>query len=216
MCLKDPWERTTDVSVGVLLPENLWLPAPPKAKVWVRIEQEYLEMCCGDGSVHFSQAWRTDASPQPTSSQRPHGSTKKDSVLPNGLPILRMIINAIPANAYQELLGGDIAMLPNFTQWNGIQLDREDLVSWSEADMSAAFWIFRMESSWFPLQALAKPVPGSFAAQWRPELGSETLVCPANYGHDDGVEKRVWRLAARPLSLVLCTASRRRKFASPY
>ena len=107
------------------------------------------------------------------------GVQKKDSVLPSGLPILRMIINAIPANAYQELLGGDIAMLPYFAQWNGIQLDREDLVvSWSEADMSAAFWIFRMEPSWFPLQALAKPVPGSFAAQWCPELASESLVYP--------------------------------------
>ena len=68
-----------------------------------------------------------------------------------------MIINAIPANAYQELLNGDIARLTYLAQWNGIHLDRNDLVVfWSEADMSAAFWIFRMEPSWFPWQALAK------------------------------------------------------------
>ena len=103
---------------------------------------------------------------------------KKDSVLPNGRPILRMIINAKPLNTYQELLSGDITKLP-FAQWNGIHLDRDVLVvSWSEADMSA-FWIFRVEPSWFPWQALAKPVPASFAAQWCPELAFESLVCPA-------------------------------------
>ena len=48
-----------------------------------------------------------------------------------------MITNAISANAYQELLSGDNAKLPYFAQWDGIQLDREDLVvSWSEAEMS--------------------------------------------------------------------------------
>ena len=45
--------------------------------------------------------------------------------------------------------------------------------------MSAAFWIFRMESNWLRMQARVKPVLGSFAAQWCPELGSETLVYPA-------------------------------------
>ena len=29
--------------VGVLLPENLWPPTPPKAKVLVRTEQGYLD-----------------------------------------------------------------------------------------------------------------------------------------------------------------------------
>ena len=68
------------------------------------------------------------------------GVQKKDSVLPDGRAILRMITNAIPADAYQELLGGDIAKVPHYAQWTGIQLDREDLVvSWSEADMSATF-----------------------------------------------------------------------------
>ena len=115
---------------------------------------------------------------------------KNGSVQPDGRPIL-------PANAYQELLSGDIAKLPSFVQWNGIQLDREDLVvSWSVADVSAAFWIFRVQPSWFPWQALAKPVPGSFAAQWCPKL-----AC-----HDDGVESAC---------CVLQHAHRRLCFAQP-
>ena len=78
------------------------------------------------------------------------------------------MISTIPGYAYQELLRGDKAMLPYFAQWNRIHLDREDLVvSWSEADMSAAFWVFR------------KPWPRNFAAQWCPELASVSLVCPA-------------------------------------
>ena len=32
---------------GVLLPENIWPPVPPKAKVRVPTEQEHLEICRG-------------------------------------------------------------------------------------------------------------------------------------------------------------------------
>ena len=105
----------------------------------------------------------------------PMRAEKEESVLPNA-PILRMM-NTIPADAYQELLGTDTAMLAHFAHWNRIESDRENLVvSSSEADMSAASWRFRMESSWFPLQALAKPVPRNFASQCCPELASEPLV----------------------------------------
>ena len=31
-----------------MLPEDLWPPVPPKAKVWVRTEQEHLDICRGE------------------------------------------------------------------------------------------------------------------------------------------------------------------------
>ena len=152
--LEEPLREQLMSPVGVLLPENLWPPTPRKAKVWVGTEQEYSDMCRGCAEVGLFTFLREV--------MHAHGHQvldglmgvqKKDSVLPSGLPIWHMIINAIQANAYQELLGGDMAMLPYFAQWNGIQLDQEDLVvSWSEADVSAAFLIFRMEPSWFGMQ----------------------------------------------------------------
>ena len=167
---------------SVLLPENLWPPVPPTAKVWVQTEEEYLEVCRGCAEMGLFTFLRSRDVLQAHGQPVPNGLMevqKKDSVLPNGPPILRMITNAIPANAYQELLSGDIAKLPYFAQWNGIQLDREDLVvSWSEADMSAACWGIPLGTK-LVWHALAEPVPGSFAAQWCPELASESLVCPA-------------------------------------
>ena len=124
--------RLVDVLEGplreqLMSPENPWAPAPPKEKVWVRTEQEYLEICRGCAEMGLFTFLRLgevmQAHGQPVLNGL-MGVQKKDSVLPNGLPILCVIMNAIPANAYQELVGGEIAMFPHFAQWNGIQLDR--------------------------------------------------------------------------------------------
>ena len=37
--------------------------------------------------------------------------------------MLRMIINAIPANALQEMIEADILTMPYFVQWSGISVD---------------------------------------------------------------------------------------------
>ena len=64
----------------------------------------------------------------------------------------------------------------------------------------------RNVGSWFSWQALAKPVPGSFAAQWCPELASESLVYPAVTAMMMG-----WKSACG----VLQHAHRRLCFAQP-
>ena len=42
---------------------------------------------------------------------------KKNKSLDSGEPVLRMIINAIPANALQETIETDIRTLPYFARW---------------------------------------------------------------------------------------------------
>ena len=66
-----------------------------------------------------------------------------------GASVLRMIINAIPSNAYQMLVAGDITAFPYHGQWSGIQLldDPERMMVWSELDMTAAFYFFKMEAA---------------------------------------------------------------------
>ena len=44
------------------------------------------------------------------------------------LPVLSMIVNAIPANSIQSMIEGDIRALPFFGQWAGIELDEEERV----------------------------------------------------------------------------------------
>ena len=109
------------------------------------------------------------------------GTPKKDEVVPGTVdPILRLIINAIPLNVLQLLLMGDIRGLPDFHQWSGIQLDDEERVFvWSELDMTASFYLFRLEEEWKRYQALCRPASGDFAAKWRPELAGLAEVYPA-------------------------------------
>ena len=95
-------------------------------------------------------------------------------------PVLRMIINAIPANALQETIEADIRTLPYFGQWSAISFDEEDrVVVWNELDMTSAFYVFRLEPAWYKFQALAKPISGQFASRWVPNLWAEESVYPA-------------------------------------
>ena len=76
------------------------------------------------------------------------GVLKKNAVLSNGLPILSTTVNAILANAHQDLVA-----------------------SGSDAD-----WKFGVEATWFPVQPTANPVAERSEAVWRPKLGSWTPV----------------------------------------
>ena len=68
------------------------------------------------------------------------GVGKKNKSLDNGEPVLRMFINAIPANALQQTIEADIRTLPYFGQWSAISVDEEDrVVVWNELDMTSAF-----------------------------------------------------------------------------
>ena len=79
------------------------------------------------------------------------GVEKKNKNLESGEPVLRMIINAIPANALQDMIEADIRTMPFFVQWSGISVDEEDRV---ELDMTSAFHVF-------PPRAGVVQVPGS-------------------------------------------------------
>ena len=65
---------------------------------------------------------------------------KKNKSLESGEPILRMIINAIPANALQETIEADIRTLPYFAQWSAISDDEEDkVIIWNELEHDVSF-----------------------------------------------------------------------------
>ena len=49
----------------------------------------------------------------------------------------------------------------------------------SSFDMTAAFYCFLLEPSWYLFQAINKTVPGSLAAEFDPALANEPTVCPA-------------------------------------
>ena len=166
-----------------LLPEDKWPEDLPQPQVWVENQEEWHEICAGAadrGIFNFLKKENIFHCRGTPLLNGLFGVEKKNKILENGEPVLRMIINAIPANALQETIEADIRTLPYFVQWSAISVDEEDKVMiWNELDMTSAFYVFRLEPAWYRFQALAKPVSGPFAAKWAPDLMTEECVYPA-------------------------------------
>ena len=74
----------------------------------------------------------------------------KPKLLSDGRPILRTIINLIPSNRTQRVIGGHINCLPSITKWQSIILgDGETLLAY-QCDMACAFYLFALPEVWLP------------------------------------------------------------------
>lgn len=57
-------------------------------------------------------------------------------------------MNLIPVNRAMDVVLGDIQALPSASAWMRLVLDGSSQISISQPDMSAAFYLFRLPSSW--------------------------------------------------------------------
>ena len=74
----------------------------------------------------------------------------KSSQLPNGKPVLRVIMNLIPINGVLCQLKGLVGELPGITQYMSLFLgDGEELII-SQSDMTSAFYLFALPDEWAP------------------------------------------------------------------
>ena len=174
-CMEDPTKT--------LLPEDKWPDELPQPQVWVESQKDWHEICSGAAErgiftfLKEQDVFHFQGKPLLNGL---FGVEKKNKSLDSGEPVLRMIINAIPATALQETIEADVRTLPYFGQWSAISVDEEDrVVVWNELDMTPAFYVFRLEPAWYKCQALAKPVSGQFASRWVPKLWAEESVYPA-------------------------------------
>ena len=121
------------------------------------------------------------------------------------VPILRLILNAIPSNAFQRIVEADIRAVPYHGQWSGLEVDLDDrVIVWSESDMTAAFNCLLLEPARYPFQAINKTVPGAVAAEFDPTLAKEPrvysglLVMPMGWQSACGLlqyfQRRLWFL----------------------
>ena len=164
-CMEDPTKT--------LLPEDKWPDELPQPQVWVESQKDWHEICAGAAErgiftfLKEQDVFHFQGKPLLSGL---FVVEKKNKSLDSGEPVLRMIINAIPANALQQTIEADIRSLPYFGQWSAISVDEEDtVVVWNELDMTSAFYAFRLEPAWYKFQALAKPVSGQFASRWAEE-----------------------------------------------
>ena len=105
-----------------------------------------------------------------------------------GSPVLRLIMNAIPVNAVQNLIHGDIRSLPYHGQFHAMEiLDGDLLVTMSIEDLTSTFNLIELGDPWMPFQALGKPVPGALAIPHRPGIEKRVrhhaVHSPANLEH---------------------------------
>ena len=140
-CMEDP--------SNTLLPEVKWPDELPQPQVWVKSQTDWHEICAGAAErgiftfLKERDVFQFRGTPLLNGL---FGVEKKNKILDSGEPILRMIINAIPANALQETIEADIRTLPYFAQWSAISVDEEDkVIIWNELDMTSAFYVFRLE-----------------------------------------------------------------------
>ena len=174
--LRDPTE--------VLLPSAEWPQPVPQAKVWVASDNDWADICKGcarRGLFTFLRPRDVFSSVGTPVLNGMFGMPKKGKLVEGtNLPIVRLILNAIPSNPLQRIIEADIRALPYHGQWSGSEVVGDDrVIVWSESDMTAAFYCFLLEPSWYPFQAINKTVRGSLAAEFDSTLGKEPRVYPS-------------------------------------
>ena len=76
------------------------------------------------------------------------GVPKPGKTTASGLPVLRLIMNLTPINRAMGVILADIGQLPSASVWQQLVLAEGDTLTVSQADMSCAFYLFRLPPQW--------------------------------------------------------------------
>ena len=74
--------------------------------------------------------------------------------------VTRLIMNFVPANAFQKLMQGDLNTLASSSSWTQFVLGPQDVLLWSGDDQRGAFYAWELPRAWRPFMAFVWPVPG--------------------------------------------------------
>eukprot|EP00435_Cladocopium_sp_Y103_P015342 s342_g3.t1 len=77
----------------------------------------------------------------------------KGAFLPDGREVQRIIMNLIPSNAVHRHAQGGTSDLPAITQYLSMVLNSDERMSFYQSDMTSAFYLFRIPSSWHSAMA---------------------------------------------------------------
>ncbi len=72
----------------------------------------------------------------------------KSSVLQDGRPVLRLIMNLIPSNSTMLQVEGLVKELPTITQYLSIVVETGETLTFSQSDMTSAFYLFGLPEGW--------------------------------------------------------------------
>ena len=77
----------------------------------------------------------------------------KQTVLADGSPVLRLIMNLIPGNAITRQIRGSVRNLPHITAWLSTYVEEGEQIQLWQSDMSNAFYLFKIPPTWAPYLA---------------------------------------------------------------
>ena len=102
------------------------------------------------------------------------GVPKPGKFTPDQQPVLRVIMNLIPINRALDVILGDIQELPSAAVWQQLVLFEGSSLRVSQADMSSAFYLFRLPPAWLKFLAFNYKIRRSDVG-----LGGAGFVVPA-------------------------------------
>eukprot|EP00438_Fugacium_kawagutii_P011728 Skav222902 [mRNA] locus=scaffold1489:76567:81134:+ [translate_table: standard] len=114
----------------------------------------------------------------------------------NNLPILRLIMNLIPANATLRPILGRVSRLPSICSWANIVVEANEIITVCQSDMQAAFYLFALPRSWSRLLCFNLSFRGE-------ELGGPDFESSQRYYLACGVLPMGWSSA---VGIMQCVA----------
>lgn len=145
------------------------------------------------------------------------GVEKPNKFATNGAPLLRVIMNLKPINRALRIIKGDIKELPMATNWTQMCLLETETVHVSQADMSSAFYLFRLPSCWRPYLCFNTKVDGSRIGL-RPgvQYVPTCVVLPMGWSSSVGLMQMASRELIRRGSQFTATELHRQMIAPPW
>ena len=145
----------------LLLDQDTPAPGPLRAKVhaapseWALIVRE----CIRRGvmrEIPYDDIYRHQGEPVLNGA---FGVLKKGKVNAEGGRVLRLIMNLIPSNSLQRMIGGDVEELAGPMAWLPIHLDDGEQILFYGDDLVCSFYLFSLPPAWLPLMAFSQSVP---------------------------------------------------------
>ena len=117
----------------------------------------------------------------------------KQTVLSDGSPVLRLIMNLIPGNAITKQIRGSVRNLPHITAWLSTYVEEGEQVQLWQSDMSNAFYLFKIPHTWAPYLAfnVRRVVSGEDGRGRGEEMVLACRVLPMGWASSVGVMQEI-------------------------
>eukprot|EP00435_Cladocopium_sp_Y103_P072813 s379_g41.t1 len=129
----------------------------------------------------------------------------------------RVIMNLKPINRALKIIKGDIGELPTAASWMQLWLSESDTVCVSQADMTAAFYLFKLPRAWKPFMCFNSKHDGSSIGRSAGTLYVPSCcVLPMGWSSSVGLMQMASRELIRKTSQLSAFELRRQVVAPPW